>query len=60
MNKNRLDESALEVTEFCLGTMTWGEQTSEREAHEQIAWALDRGINFVDTANALYPSPAVQ
>jgi aryl-alcohol dehydrogenase-like predicted oxidoreductase len=56
MKKNRLGESALEVTEFCLGTMTWGEQTSEREAHEQIARALDRGINFVDTAE-MYPVP---
>jgi aryl-alcohol dehydrogenase-like predicted oxidoreductase len=56
MKRNRLGASALEVTEFCLGTMTWGEQNSEAEAHALIAWALDRGINFLDTAE-MYPVP---
>jgi aryl-alcohol dehydrogenase-like predicted oxidoreductase len=54
MKKTRLGASGLEVTEYCLGTMTWGEQNSESEAHAQIAWALDRGINFIDTAE-MYP-----
>ena len=50
MKKNRLGAGALEVSEICLGTMTWGEQNSEAEAHAQIEWALGRGINFIDTA----------
>ena len=56
MKKNRLSASALEVTDFCLGTMTWGEQNSEAEGHAQIEWALANGINFIDTAE-MYPVP---
>ena len=56
MKKNRLGAGALEVSEICLGTMTWGEQNSEAEGHAQIDWALDRGINFIDTAE-MYPIP---
>lgn len=56
MKTNRLGASALEVTDICLGTMTWGEQNSEAEAHAQLDWALDRGINFIDTAE-MYPVP---
>ncbi len=56
MKKNRLSDSALEVTEFSLGTMTWGEQNTESEGHEQIEWALANGINFIDTAE-MYPVP---
>jgi len=56
MRRNRLGESALEVSEICLGTMTWGEQNSEAEAHAQIDWALGRGIDFIDTAE-MYPIP---
>ncbi len=44
------------VSKICLGTMTWGEQNTEAEAHEQIDYALDRGINFIDTAE-MYPVP---
>jgi aryl-alcohol dehydrogenase-like predicted oxidoreductase len=42
------------VSELCLGTMTFGTQTPEAEAHEQISFALDHGINFLDTAE-MYP-----
>ncbi len=56
MKKNRLSGSALEVTDFCLGTMTWGEQNSEAEGHAQIDWALANSINFIDTAE-MYPVP---
>ena len=56
MKLKRLGASTLEVSEICLGTMTWGEQNSEAEAHAQIAWALERGINFIDTAE-MYPVP---
>ena len=56
MRKVRLSDSALQVTDICLGTMTWGDQNTEREAHAQLDWALDRGIDFVDTAE-MYPIP---
>ena len=59
MRKKKLGASPLEVSEICLGTMTWGEQNSEADAHAQIAWALDRGINFIDTAE-MYPIPPAQ
>lgn len=52
----KLGESDLRVTEICLGTMTWGEQNSERDAHLQLDFALDHGINFIDTAE-MYPVP---
>lgn len=56
LKKVKLSDSPIEVTDICLGTMTWGEQNSEAEAHAQIDWALDRGINFIDTAE-MYPVP---
>ena len=45
-----------EVSKICLGTMTWGQQNSEAEAHEQISYALDRGVNMLDAAE-MYPVP---
>lgn len=59
MRKARLGASALNVSEICLGTMTWGEQNSEAEAHAQVDWALAHGINFIDTAE-MYPIPPAQ
>jgi aryl-alcohol dehydrogenase-like predicted oxidoreductase len=59
MNRRKLGASALEVTDICLGTMTWGEQNTESEAHAQIEWALAKGINFIDTAE-MYPIPPAQ
>ena len=59
MKKVRLGASALEVSDICLGTMTWGEQNSEAEGHAQVDWALDHGINFIDTAE-MYPIPPAQ
>jgi len=56
MRRNKLGASGLEASEICLGTMTWGEQNSEAEAHAQIEWALGRGIDFIDTAE-MYPIP---
>ena len=50
MRMNPLGRSGLMVSELCLGTMTFGTQTSELEAHAQIDIALEGGINFVDTA----------
>lgn len=44
------------VSKICLGTMTWGEQNTAAEAHQQIDHALDAGINFIDAAE-MYPVP---
>lgn len=56
MEKRRLGKTDIDVTSVCLGTMTWGEQNTEDEAHAQLDHALDRGINFIDTAE-MYPVP---
>jgi aryl-alcohol dehydrogenase-like predicted oxidoreductase len=56
MKKRTLPGTAFDVTEVCLGTMTWGEQNSEAEAHEQLDLAMGHGINFIDTAE-MYPVP---
>ncbi len=45
-----------EVSKICLGTMTWGQQNTEAEAHEQISYARERGINMLDAAE-MYPVP---
>ncbi|QDZ19125.1 aldo/keto reductase [Chloropicon primus] len=55
----QLGESDLRVPEVCLGTMTWGQQNTEAEAHAQMSYALDRGVNFMDAAE-MYPVPAKQ
>ena len=47
----------IKVSKLCLGTMTWGRQNTEAEGHEQLDYAFDKGINFIDTAE-LYPVPA--
>ena len=49
-----LGASPLLVSEVCLGTMTFGSQNSEREAHDIISLSVDSGINFMDTAE-IYP-----
>ena len=54
MKTKPLGRTGLNVTELCLGTMTFGTQTSETVAHAQLDLALERGINFVDTAE-MYP-----
>jgi aryl-alcohol dehydrogenase-like predicted oxidoreductase len=56
MDYRRLGTSDLEVSAVCLGTMTFGQQNSEAEAHAQLDYALSRGINFIDTAE-MYPVP---
>jgi hypothetical protein len=48
--------SELIVPDICLGTMTFGEQTSEADAHAQLDYALEHGINFIDTAE-MYAVP---
>lgn len=56
MEYRKLGPTTLDVSAICLGTMTFGEQNSEAEAHEQIDYALDRGVNFIDAAE-MYPVP---
>lgn len=46
----------LNVSAVCLGTMTWGQQNSEAQAHEQLDFAVSQGIDFIDTAE-MYPVP---
>lgn len=48
--RTRLGDSDLMVSKVCLGTMTWGDQNTEAEAHEQLSYAWDCGVNFLDTA----------
>ena len=52
-----LGNSHLQVSRICLGTMTFGQQNSEPEAHAQLDYAVSRGVNFFDTAE-MYPVPA--
>lgn len=54
MKTNRLGKTDLMVSELCLGTMTFGNQTPEAEAHTQLEMALEAGINFLDAAE-MYP-----
>lgn len=51
-----LGRTDIRVSSLCLGTMTWGEQNSEDEAHAQLDYATAHGIQFIDTAE-LYPVP---
>lgn len=54
MKYNPLGRTGLSVSEICLGTMTWGTQNTQDEAFEQMDYALEKGVNFFDTAE-LYP-----
>ncbi len=56
MKYDILGQTGLKVSKICLGTMTWGEQNTEKDAHAQMDYALDQGINFFDTAE-LYAVP---
>lgn len=56
MEYRPLGTTGLQVSALCLGTMTFGEQNTEAEAHAQLDRALEAGINFLDTAE-LYPVP---
>lgn len=59
MRYSPLGSSGLSVSRVCLGTMTWGIQNSQVEANEQIACALNAGVNFFDTAE-MYPIPPTE
>src|SRR6516225_1586116 len=56
MQYRTLPGTQLHVSEVCLGTMTWGEQNTEAEAHAQLDFALARGVTLIDTAE-MYPAP---
>lgn len=56
MHYHRIPHSSLEVSQLGLGTMTFGEQNSEADAHQQLDYARERGINLIDTAE-MYPVP---
>ena len=54
MRYNQLGRTDIKISALCLGSMTWGSQNTAPEAHAQIDMALDRGVNFIDTAE-MYP-----
>ena len=56
MQTRTLGESPIQIPPICLGTMTFGQQNTEAEGHEQLDYALARGIHFIDTAE-MYPVP---
>ncbi|MDX1303312.1 NADP(H)-dependent aldo-keto reductase [Photobacterium sp.] len=56
MEYHQIPHSSLEVSKICLGTMTFGEQNTEADAHNQLDFAFERGVNFIDTAE-MYPVP---
>lgn len=56
MEYRKLGKTDLNVSVIALGTMTWGEQNSEAEAHAQLDYAVGQGVNLIDTAE-MYPVP---
>ena len=56
MKYKKLANTELEVSLICLGTMTYGEQNNEQEAHEQLDYSIAKGVNFIDTAE-MYAIP---
>ena len=57
MKTIQLGQSGLHVTPICLGTMTFGEQVGEADSHAILDRSLERGVNFIDTAE-MYAVPA--
>ncbi len=57
MNYNNLGNTDIKVSRICLGSMTWGEQVTEVQAHDQLDLASDMGVNFIDTAE-MYAVPS--
>jgi len=55
MQYRKLGNTTIDVSQLCLGSMTWGTQNTASEAHEQIDFALAQGVNFIDTAE-MYPT----
>jgi aryl-alcohol dehydrogenase-like predicted oxidoreductase len=57
MKYTTLPNTEIKVSKICLGTMTFGQQNTEAEGHEQMDYALEKGVNFFDTAE-MYSVPA--
>ena len=53
---SKIPRTDIEVSKICLGTMTYGQQNTEAEAHEQLDYAVEKGVNFIDTAE-MYSIP---
>lgn len=58
MQYRKLGRSGLDVSVIALGSMTWGQQNTREQAHAQIEYALDAGVNFIDVAE-MYPVPPI-
>lgn len=56
MKYSTIPSTDLNVSKICLGSMTWGQQNTEDQGHSQIDYALDQGVNFIDTAE-MYSVP---
>lgn len=56
MEYRTIPTTDVKVSKICLGSMNWGQQCSETDAHEQLDYAITHGVNFIDTAE-LYPVP---
>ncbi len=56
MKYSKIPNTDIKVSKLCLGSMTWGEQNTEAEAHEQLNYAFEQGVNFIDTAE-MYSIP---
>ena len=56
MKYSNIPNTNINVSKLCLGTMTFGQQNTEKEAHEQLNYALSEGVNFIDTAE-MYSIP---
>ena len=53
MEYRKLGDSNLNISALSLGTMTFGEQNTEADAHQQLDFAVSRGVNFIDTAETV-------
>jgi aryl-alcohol dehydrogenase-like predicted oxidoreductase len=59
MKYTKLPNTDLSISKICLGSMTWGRQNSENDGHHQLDYALEHGVNFIDTAE-MYSVPYTQ
>ncbi|MGY6649381.1 aldo/keto reductase [Wenyingzhuangia sp. IMCC45574] len=57
MKYTKIPNTDIKVSKICLGSMTWGQQNTEAEGHEQLDYAFEQGVNFIDTAE-LYSIPS--
>ena len=60
MKYKNLGNTKLKVSQICLGTMTFGEQNNEKEAHQQLDYCISEGVNFIDTAEMYAIPPKAQ